>query len=153
MAILAGAWLSAARTYLVLIGLGSLLWEAMQFPLYTIWTEGNRGHIVLALVHGTVSDLFIAAAMLMVSLVAFGDRNWRLRRFWRVGLSAIVLGVVYTAYSEWMNVEVRHTWAYSGLMPRLPLPDIGLAPLLQWIIVPAAALLITRRYALGPIGT
>jgi hypothetical protein len=53
-----------------------------------------------ALFHGTISDLFIAAAVLMVSLVILGDKMWPTQRFWRVGLFAMLLGVGYTLYSE-----------------------------------------------------
>src|SRR5436309_3538846 len=51
--------------------------------------------------------------------------------------------VVYTAFSEWLNVVVRHSWAYSGSMPAIALGSvrIGLSPIAQWIIVPAARLL------------
>ena len=140
-------WLKAARAYLTVIGFGNLLWEIAQFPLYTIWTEGSRSHFALALVHGTGGDLFISAATLMTSLVAFGDKTWPAQAFWRVGIPIIAMGLGYTIYSEWINVEIRHTWAYSDLMPRLPLLGTGLSPLLQWIVVPTLALFAARRTA------
>ncbi|MBI4273753.1 MAG: hypothetical protein HY659_03500 [Rhizobiales bacterium] len=144
-----GHWLRAARTYLAVIGVGNLLWEAVQFPLYTIWYEGTRGHILLALIHGTVGDLFISAAALMASIVIFGDQRWPAHAFWRVGIPTILLGLGYTVYSEWINVEVRHTWAYAELMPRLPPLGTGLSPVLEWIVVPVLALIVTRRDAGG----
>jgi hypothetical protein len=41
---------------------------------------------------------------------------------------------------------VRASWAYSDWMPVIPIAglSIGLSPLLQWIVVPAAAFAITR---------
>jgi hypothetical protein len=140
-----GHWLRAARNYLVAVGLGNLLWEAAQFPLYTVWYEGSRGHQLLALLHGTVGDVFISAAALMASLVIFGDKTWPARAFWRVGVPMLVFGLGYTVYSEWINVEVRHTWAYSRLMPTVPPLGTGLSPLLEWLVVPVLALLVLRR--------
>ena len=140
-----GLWLRAARTYLVAIGLGNLVWEAAQFPLYTIWYEGSRGHQLLALIHGTVGDLFISATALMTSLAIFGDETWPKHTFWRVGIPMLVFGIGYTIYSEWINVEVRHTWAYSDLMPRVPPLGTGLSPLMEWIVVPVFALLMVRH--------
>jgi hypothetical protein len=122
-----------------------LVWEAAQFPLYTIWYEGSRGHQLLALMHGTVGDLFICAAALMASLVIFGDEAWPAHAFWRVGVPMLAFGLGYTVYSEWINVEVRYTWAYSHFMPRVPPLGTGLSPLLEWIVVPAFALLTLRR--------
>ena len=43
-------------------------------------------------------------------------------------------------YSEWLNINVRGSWAYSDLMPVVPVIGTGLAPLLQWVIVPTLAL-------------
>jgi hypothetical protein len=47
-----------------------------------------------------------------------------------------------------MNVYVRRSWAYSELMPAVPLAGyrIGLSPLLQWIVVPAAAFWAVHRF-------
>ena len=53
---------------------------------------------------------------------------------------ALVLGVGYTIYSEWMNVNVRGNWAYAPAMPTLPGIGTGLFPLLQWIVVPTTTL-------------
>jgi hypothetical protein len=52
---------------------------------------------------------------------------------------AIVFGVAYTDFSEWMSE--RWTWNYSEWMPVIPLGTtrIGVSPLAQWIIIPAGA--------------
>ena len=52
----------------------------------------------------------------------------------------LLLGVGYTIYSEWVNVSVRASWAYSELMPIVPVIGTGLAPLLQWFVIPTVAL-------------
>jgi hypothetical protein len=54
-------------------------------------------------------------------------------------------GVAYTIYSEWLDTTVRQSWAYSPLMPVLPITGTGMAPLLQWIVVPSTALALTRH--------
>ena len=54
-------------------------------------------------------------------------------------------GVAYPIYSEWLNMTVRQSWAYSSLMPVLPVTGTGLAPLLQWIVVPSTVLALTRH--------
>ncbi len=63
----------------------------------------------------------------------------------RVAVAAISVGLTYTAFSEWLNVYVRHSWTYAELMPIIPGTGIGLSPILQWIVVPAAAFVITER--------
>ena len=43
----------------------------------------------------------------MLALIMVGNRDWRRKRFWRVTGVAVLLGLGYTAYSEWLNVAVR----------------------------------------------
>lgn len=130
------------RRYLLVIAAGNLLWEIAHLPLYTLWKTGTWREIVFAVVHCTAGDLLIATSSLVVALVCLGD-GWPEQRrvFVRVGLLALALGLVYTAYSEWLNVEVRKSWAYSAWMPVLPVLGTGLSPLAQWLIIPALGFL------------
>jgi len=50
--------------------------------------------------------------------------------------------VSYSVFSEWLNVSVRGSWAYAGAMPKLF--GLGLSPLLQRLVVPAATLYVLR---------
>jgi hypothetical protein len=56
-------------------------------------------------------------------------------------LLTILLGLAYTAFSEWLNIVVRAAWAYSDLMPVFPVFGfkVGLSPVLQWVVVPLVA--------------
>ena len=56
-----------------------------------------------------------------------------------MALPAILLGLGYTVFSEWLNVRIRQTWSYTEAMPLLPPLGTGLAPFLQWVIVPGMA--------------
>ncbi len=147
------AWLTAIRAYLALTVAGHLLWEVLQLPLYTIWSTGSARELAFAVVHCTGGDILIALCGLIGALVLVGDRDWPQLAFGRVAAFAIVTGVLYTGFSEWLNTAVRASWTYSDRMPIVPVlgARIGLSPLLQWIVVPAAAFAITwgsvRRWA------
>jgi len=58
-----------------------------------------------------------------------------------------VFGFGYTVFSEWLNVVVRKSWAYSDLMPVISIfgLSLGVSPLLQWMAVPTLALYVSRR--------
>ena len=64
-----------------------------------------------------------------------------------IGLIAILIGVAYTAWSEWTNTTIRLSWQYSSLMPLVDIGKlaIGLSPLAQWLIVPPLALYLAAR--------
>jgi hypothetical protein len=53
-------------------------------------------------------------------------------------MATILFGVCYTVFSEWRNTTVTMSWTYAPSMPQLS--GIGLAPVVQWILVPALAL-------------
>lgn len=144
------AWLQALRRYAAFIVPAHLLWELGHLPLYTIWREGSPGEIVFAALHCTGGDALIAIATLTVALLLAGAR-WPIARgaYWRVAAVTILLGVGYTAFSEWLNRDVRQAWAYSELMPVVPFFDTGLSPLLQWIVIPLGAFWWARRPIIG----
>ena len=120
-------------------------WEIAQLPLYTIWSEGTAGSRAFAVLHCTAGDLLIALSLLAGALIVAGDPVWPGRRFGRVAALTLLGGLIYTVFSEWLNVEVRRSWAYSDLMPVLPPFGTGLSPMLQWIVVPTVALWMARR--------
>ena len=131
------AWLRGFRAYLSAITVGSLAWETLQLPLYTVWETGAPRAQAIAVVHCTGGDLLIALSALMLALLLAGHESWPHRRFW----------VAYTTFSEWLNVVVRTSWAYSERMPVIPVFGfrLGLAPLLQWTVVPLAAFAAVPR--------
>ncbi len=134
-------WPTVLRRYLVASLLLHLAWEILQLPLYTIWHEPLSKRAFAAL-HCTLGDLMIAGLSLLAALAIAGKPEWPRVGARTVWLLLLVIGAGYTVYSEWLNVSVRGSWAYSPLMPTLPLIGTGLAPLLQWLIVPNAALVI-----------
>ena len=89
----------------------------------------------------------------MMALLGVGSGAWPDERFWPVAAVTIALGVSYTIFSEWLNIVVQAAWAYSDLMPIVPLfgLKVGLFPLLQWIVLPLLAFGWARRSA-GPSG-
>ena len=141
----AGDWLSALRRYLVVSALGNLAWEFAQLPLYTVWHEGSSREIIFAAVHCTGGDLLIASVALLAALIVVGDGRWPRLRFGAVALVAVLGGLAYTIFSEWLNTEIRGSWTYSDWMPTLPLIGAGLSPFAQWLVVPIAALWWARR--------
>lgn len=135
-----------AGIYVGVAAIAHLSWETLQLPLYTIWKNGTLGEIAFAVIHCTVGDLMIAASTLIAAIVVGRSRSWPRGDWKRVTVLTIVFGLSYTAYSEWFNVYVRHAWAYSSAMPMVRIGgiELGLSPLLQWLIVPIVTLASVR---------
>lgn len=137
-------WLGAYRRYLLAAAAGHLAWEALQLPLYTIWAEAPMLGLAGAVLHCTAGDIAIATASLGLALALLAGPQWPAFNYRRVATTAIAIGVAYTVYSEWLNTTVRKDWAYSAAMPVLGPLGTGLAPLLQWLAVPAVAFLSAK---------
>ena len=139
-------WLDVLRRYVLFSTLAHPLWEMAQLPLYTIWTTGSRRELVVAVAHCSAGDLLIAVSSLILALLVAGSGAWPgdAREFRRVTWLATVVGVLYTVFSEWLNMEVRGSWGYSAAMPVLPILGTGLAPLVQWLVIPPLALWLAR---------
>jgi hypothetical protein len=140
-------WLVGLRVYLGVVFVGSLVWEVLHLPLYTIWTAGTLREQAFAAGHCTLGDLVIAACALTLALLLVGAPRWPRDRFWPIATLTVAFGLAYTVFSEWLNVVVRAAWTYSDLMPIVSVAGskIGLSPLLQWIVVPGAAFAVMRR--------
>ena len=139
MTTMAGDWHRTLRRYLVLsIGL-HFLWEVGQLPLYTIWTTTPLPRQVFAIAHCTLGDAMIAGLSLLIALTIAGSPAWPAERSHPVWIITVALGVTYTIYSEWLNVNVRGSWAYSDSMPIVPVLGTGLSPVLLWLVVPTLA--------------
>ncbi len=138
-------WLSALRRYLVFIAVASLVWEFFHLPLYTIWETGSTSDLIFAAAHCTGGDVLIALSSLTLALFLAGEQGWPGRGYSKVAALTIVFGLSYTIFSEWLNIEIRESWAYRDLMPVIPVIDAGLSPVMQWIVIPLAGFRWARR--------
>ncbi len=57
----------------------------------------------------------------------------------------LVIGVVMTIVFEALATGPLQRWEYNELMPTLPILGTGVAPLLQWLLIPPLVLWIVRR--------
>ena len=138
-------WLTTMRGTMIRLVPAMLAWEIVQLPLYTLWRDGTAWEMAFAVLHCTAGDALIALAALSWALVIVAAPQWPGQGFGRVLAATVVIGLAYTAYSEWLNVEIRGSWAYAAAMPRLPILGTGVGPLLQWALLPPLALAGARR--------
>lgn len=139
----------ALTLYVIMSAIGHLLWEIVQLPLYSLWRTASRPELAFAVLHCTGGDVLIAVNVLLASVVLLRAWSWPRAQAIHVAALAVLLGIAYTAFSEWLNVYVRQSWSYDSAMPSLTILgyQIGASPLAQWLIVPALvfAVLAFRR--------
>lgn len=140
------AWTFIGMRYLPRLAALDLAWEVLQLPLYTIWRDGSPGGMAFAVFHCTLGDVLIGFCVLVLALVLAGEGAMARWRWWRIAALMLLLGPAYTIFSEWLNTTLLR-WAYSDLMPTLQFGgvEVGVSPLLQWLIVPPLALALGRE--------
>ncbi len=130
------SWSVIMLRFLPRFALVSLMWEVLQLPLYTLWSDPSRERIAYAIIHCTLGDLLIGASSLLLGLLMVRAKRPKQWSTWRIGLWLILFGTSYTVLSEHINLA-QGKWAYSEWMPIVPWIDVGMAPLLQWLVVPS----------------
>mgnify|MGYP006946484152 FL=1 len=65
----------------------------------------------------------------------------------------LIIGLGITIVFEYLATGPLNRWAYASLMPVVPLLEVGLAPLLQWLLIPPTLLWIVRRQLRGAVTT
>lgn len=120
----------------------NLAWEFAQSPLYA---DGNLdlAYLTRTRLHCTAGDVLILLGSFYIVGLVCGSRRWMARTSWFPPTVAFTaLGLVYTVWSEWYQTTVAGGWQYGEAMPVIG--GIGLAPLMQWVIVPVLVVLLSR---------
>jgi len=125
----------------------NFFWEVVQTYFYTM-RNSPFSAILYGWIHCTLGDVIITIGSFWLVSILSRNRRWflRLNRLSFIGF--IIVGVVYTLFSEWLNVHIFRSWGYNESMPIIPSIGVGLTPFLQWMIVPPAVILLVRHHLL-----
>lgn len=124
-------------------------WEFLQVPLFAAMPEMAHWDAVRLCTRATAGDALIALIAFWSVAAVRRDRDW-IRHPDGVAVAGFILvGVAITIGLEWHATEIQGRWQYADLMPTLPVLGTGLAPLLQWLILPPLLVWLVRRQLLG----
>ena len=129
-------------------------WEVLQAPLFAGMAEAPFSQAIKGCAQGTLGDMVIMLiAYGAVSLTA-RSRAWVAAPTGRQRALFIAIGVLITAVIEWLATRGHwvQNWFYSSNMPVIPGVNIGVAPLLQWVVLPPLAIWFVRRQIQGDAG-
>jgi hypothetical protein len=119
-------------------------WEWIQSPFFIDITS-DLNTIIWYRIHCTLGDSLILITGYILTSFYYRNFNWVRNSNVKHHVVFVVMGVIYTLFSEYLNVYVNNSWSYSDYMPLLPFVNIGLVPLFQWIILPPIIIFITKR--------
>ncbi len=119
-------------------------WELAQTPLYAgVAFPGAIWHCFVASLGDGLLVLFIFAVVAAV-LCSF---DWYMRPTMRSHVATAAAGLAVGFAVEWWGLHIARRWQYSDLMPLIPGTGIGVAPVLQMLLLPPAIFWVMRRLA------
>ena len=119
-------------------------WELAQTPLYAgVAFPGAIWHCFVASLGDGLLVLFIFAVVAAV----IGALNWYMRPTMRGHVAMAAAGLAVGFAVEWWGLHIARRWQYSDLMPLIPGTGIGVAPVLQMLLLPPAIFWVMRRLA------
>lgn len=125
-------------------------WEMLQAPFYRGMATAAHGAAVRVCTLATAGDVAILLVAYGVVAAVTGRRWWLAAPARGRVAGFLVVGLAITVALEALNVYVRGRWTYAPSMPLIF--GIGLTPLVQWLVLPPAALWLARRHLGGAPG-
>lgn len=139
---------------LPLAGFGFLthfVWEMIQVPWFVGMAEASHGSVVWLCIRATGGDVLILLSSFWLASLIVGNRRWLLKGKPKPAVILVATGLVVTIGLEWLATGPLERWVYADAMPIIPLVNVGLAPLLQWALLPPLIMWLSRRHILGSL--
>ncbi len=119
-------------------------WEMLQTRYFVGMAELGWWTATWICLKATVGDVAMILLALWLVGVATDDKLW-IDHDARAPVAAFMaLSVLQALALEWYSVRSGR-WSYGPDMPIDPILHLGLAPVLQWFVIPAASAWITKR--------
>ncbi len=151
----AGATVLSVRAPELPLALFALLlhfpWEMLQAPLWVGMASLAHSEGVRVCTIAALGDVGIALAAFWSGALAARSRLWLLAPSAAAVATYLLVGLVLTIAYEFFATGPLAFWEYAPSQPRLPILGTGLAPVLQWVLLPPLNLWLARTYMVGRI--
>lgn len=139
-------WLDAPEINVAIFTfLLNFVWEFAQAPLFEGMARSPHWTAILVCARATAGDVVIALGAFWAVSTSCRSRRWVLDPTRAQLAGFIAVGVVVTTVMEWLATHAWDRWTYGSSMLVVPGIEIGVAPLLQWIVVPPIVIWFVRR--------
>jgi hypothetical protein len=119
-------------------------WELAQAPLF-VGMESFAAmwwHCFVASLGDGIILLFLHG----LGWATFKRWNWSFKPGIRQITFMLITSLGIAILIEWLAVHGLHRWAYADHMPRIPMLDVGMTPILQMLILPPLIFFLTHKF-------
>lgn len=124
-------------------------WEFLQVPFYRDMPSASHWSGVVECSLATIGDVIIMLVAFWLTALTARSGRWVVEPRARQIALFVAIGLIVTLVIEYLAVRSDWGWRYASSMPLVPLLGAGLAPVLQWIVLPPLALWFVRRQVIG----
>jgi hypothetical protein len=121
----------------------NFIWELAQGPLYQGF-EYDWDHLSLCAL-ASIADVFSVLILFFAFALVYREVYW----INNMGISRALM-LVTTGSTGAILTELWHTyrgdWYYSDTMPLLPFVDVGVSPVVQFIVLPLLIFMISKKF-------
>lgn len=125
--------------------LTNVVWEMLQMPLFSFPSETTLMEFSLLCLRASLGDALMLVIMYWLTAAYFKLRMWILYLNAYQITFFIAIGMIMTVIFEALATGPLQRWEYGELMPTLPILGTGVAPVLQWLLIPPLVLWFVRR--------
>ncbi len=119
------------------------VWEMLQMPFFEAMSFAEPSSYLRCLA-ASLGDAAIAAAIFLLGRLIFHAWKWPHRLTPIKALYLILIGAGIAIAIEIAALNAGR-WAYSPLMPLIPMFRVGLVPVVQLMLLPYVSFIILRR--------
>lgn len=124
-------------------------WEMLQSPLFGGMSEGAHWEKVKVCTLAALADAVISLMSYWMAAVVARNRAWPLNPKPAPWLTYMAVGLGLTMLGERLALGPLALWEYSAAMPLVPVIEVGISPMLQWLVLPPLVLWFARNQLLG----
>lgn len=120
-------------------------WELIQMPLFSGFKEAYYYAVILHCLQATGGDVVISLLAVFVASMVTRSLEWTVGTN-RAGVFIFFLtGLVITIIFELLATGPLDRWVYGTNMPNIPIINVGISPVAQWIVIPFIQLWYIKR--------
>lgn len=121
-------------------------WEFLQAPLFRDLMTAPHWEAVKLCTRAAIGDAAITLVAFWAVAAGAHTRNWLLRPTRAHFLGFVGVGLAITVVVERLATGPLGLWSYADTMPVVPILEIGVVVLLQWIVLlPLVAWFVRRQ--------
>lgn len=128
---------------IVLSFLLNFAWELIQIPLYknSVYDVKHIAFCALA----SLADVLMVLLLYMGFAFVFKETFWMQHLKLNRGLLLVLIGGAGAVLSEMRHLSLG-SWEYDNAMPIIPFVNVGIAPVLQFMILPVLTYSFSYKY-------